>query len=146
MKTKWPSFLLCSISTLAVLPAFAAPPSGVAPGSKWELVWSDEFDHDGLPDPAKWSYEEGFVRNHEKQYYTKERKENARVENGMLVIEGRKEQFKNAKYRTGSANSRSADEYADYTAASLIRSGKASWLYGRIEIRAKLPQIGRAHV
>jgi beta-glucanase (GH16 family) len=58
----------------------------------------------------------------------------------MLVIEGRKEQFKNPRYRAGSASSRSADEYAEYTAASLITSRKASWLYGRIEVRAKLPQ------
>jgi beta-glucanase (GH16 family) len=146
MKTSWRTFLLFLISALAPVPASAAPaPSAApataaAPGSKWELVWSDEFDRDGLPDPAKWNYEEGFVRNHEKQYYTKERKENARVESGRLVIEGRKEQFKNPRYRAGSASSRSADEYAEYTAASLITSRKASWLYGRIEVRAKLPQ------
>jgi beta-glucanase (GH16 family) len=140
MKTAWQSFLLFSISALVAVPASAAPATVSAPGSKWELVWSDEFDHDGLPDPAKWNYEEGFIRNQEKQYYTKERKENARVENGVLVIEGRKEQFKNPKYRAGSSNSRSADEFAQYTAASLITSRKASWLYGRLEVRAKLPQ------
>ena len=65
---------------------------GPPPGYK--LVWSDEFNYRGLPDPAKWGYEEGFVRNHESQYYTKARAANARVENGTLVIEGRKEQFK----------------------------------------------------
>ncbi len=146
MKTTWRAFQLFSVIALAAVPAGAAPAASAAPltasapGSKWELVWSDEFDRDGLPDPAKWSYEDGFVRNHEKQYYTTKRSENARVENGMLVIEGRKEQFKNPSYRAGSANSRSADEYAEYTAASLITSGKASWLYGRIEVRAKLPQ------
>jgi beta-glucanase (GH16 family) len=152
MNTTWQTLLLFSISALAAVPAYAAPEASNAlaassapatassPGSKWELVWSDEFDRDGLPDPAKWNYEDGFVRNHEKQYYTTERKENARIENGMLVIEGRKEQFKNPRYEAGSANSRSADEYAEYTAASLITSRKASWLYGRIEVRAKLPQ------
>ena len=57
---------------------------------KWTLVWSDEFNHKGLPDPAKWGDEEGFVRNHESQYYTMGRLENARVEHGHLVIEGRK--------------------------------------------------------
>jgi len=139
MKTTCLSCLLFSGTVLVALPVSAAPATGSAPGSKWELVWSDEFDHDGLPDPAKWSYEEGFIRNHEQQYYTRERKENARVENGMLIIEGRKEQFKNPRYRPGSSNSRSADEYAQYTAASLITYGKASWLYGRIEVRAKLP-------
>lgn len=42
--------------------------------SPWELVWSDEFDYEGLPDPAKWNYEEGFVRNNEEQYYIRARK------------------------------------------------------------------------
>lgn len=92
-----------------------------APG--WELVWSDEFDRDGLPDPEKWDYEEGFIRNEEKQYYTRARAENARVEGGVLVIEGRKEPYENA----------------EYTSASLITKGKAEWTYGRFEVRAKLP-------
>lgn len=48
----------------------------------WELVWADEFDYTGLPDKSKWTYEQGFVRNRELQYYTRERKENARVEKG----------------------------------------------------------------
>src|SRR5205823_2768420 len=66
-----------------------------AAASDWKLVWSDEFDKPGLPDPAKWSCETGFIRNNEEQYYTRDRLENARVENGMLVIEARKERFKN---------------------------------------------------
>jgi beta-glucanase (GH16 family) len=103
---------------------------GPPPGYK--LVWSDEFNYRGLPDPAKWGYEEGFVRNHESQYYTKVRQANARVENGMLVIEGRKEQFK-----IPHPNRRG--EEAQYTSASLITLQKASWKYGRIEVRAKLP-------
>ena len=140
MKITWQSFLLFSISVLVAAPASAAPATASAPGAKWEQVWSDEFDRDGLPDPAKWNYEEGFVRNQEKQFYTAERKENACVESGLLVIEGRKERFKNPKYKAGSANVRSADEYAEYTAASLTTSRKASWLYGRIEVKAKLPR------
>jgi beta-glucanase (GH16 family) len=95
----------------------------VSAADDWKLVWSDEFDKPGLPDPAKWGYEEGMVRNHELQYYTKERLENARVEDGNLVIEGRKEPF----------------EKAQYTAASLRTKGKAAWTNGRIEVRAKLP-------
>ena len=95
----------------------------------WKLVWSDEFNYHGLPDPAKWDYEEGFVRNHEKQYYTRARLENARVEDGMLVLECRKEHYT----PPGKAP-------VDYTAASLITRGKASWQYGRIEVRAKLPR------
>jgi beta-glucanase (GH16 family) len=108
--------------------------------SDWKLVWSDEFDKPGLPDPAKWNYESGFIRNHEAQYYTKERKENARVEDGMLIIEARKERLKNPDFGEGSGQiSPNSREFADYTSASLITRGKATWTYGRIEIRAKLP-------
>ena len=64
-----------------------------AQAAEWKLVWSDEFDKPGAPDSQKWGYEVGYVRNHEAQYYTRDRRENARVENGMLVIEARKEHF-----------------------------------------------------
>lgn len=94
----------------------------------WKLVWADEFNYQGLPDPAKWGYEEGFVRNHENQYYTRARLENARVENGNLVIECRKEHFTPANHAP-----------VEYTAASLTTQNKESWQYGRIEVRAKIP-------
>jgi beta-glucanase (GH16 family) len=89
----------------------------------WELVWSDEFNIDGMPDSSKWDYEVGFIRNNESQYYTRERTENARIENGCLVIESRREKYKES----------------NYTSASLITRGKGSWTYGKIEVRAKLP-------
>jgi len=107
--------------------------------NKWQLVWSDEFNQPGLPDPAKWDYEYGFIRNNESQFYTRARKENARVENGVLVIEGRKELFKNPNYRPGSTGRRN-QENAEYTSASLVTRGTASWTYGRVEVRAKLPE------
>ncbi len=99
----------------------------------WTLVWCDEFNYEGHPDPAKWDYEEGLVRNNEKQYYTRGRLENARVENGCLVIEARKE-----KWIPKNQNMNS--KHAEYTSASIITKEKASWLYGRIEVRAKLPR------
>ena len=119
--------------------------AGAGLGAEWKLVWSDEFDKPGLPDPAKWGYESGFVRNNEAQYYTRERKENARVENGMLVIEARKEQFNSPDYAPdaaakGQGQGRRGGEPAQYTSASLTTRGKASWTYGRIEVRAKLPK------
>jgi beta-glucanase (GH16 family) len=92
-------------------------------GISWHLIWSDEFDYQGLPNSAKWSYEVGKIRNNEMQYFTESRPENARIENGVLIIETRKEQY------LGS----------DYTSASLITKNKAMWVYGRFEIRAKLP-------
>jgi beta-glucanase (GH16 family) len=90
---------------------------------EWELVWEDNFDKDGLPDKAIWDYEEGYIRNNEAQYYTKERLENARVENGNLIIEARKDNW-NGK---------------EITSASLHTYGNKSMLYGKIEVRAKLP-------
>jgi beta-glucanase (GH16 family) len=103
------------------------------------LVWSDEFDVDGTPDGAKWVFEEGFLRNNESQYYTS-RPENARVEDGCLILEARKESFKNKAFVPGSADWKTKREFAEYTSASIMSLGKAEWLYGRIEVKAKLPQ------
>jgi beta-glucanase (GH16 family) len=89
----------------------------------WKLVWSDEFDKAGLPDPAKWGNEVGFIRNHELQYYTERRIENSEVKNGNLMIIGRKENYKDA----------------GYTSASLTTDQKFSWTYGKIEAKIKLP-------
>jgi beta-glucanase (GH16 family) len=114
--------------------------SGVcAFAAQWKLVWSDEFDRDGLPDPARWTYEEGFVRNQELQYYTRARAENARIEGGVLILEARRERYPNPLFQPGSTDWRRAREFAEYTSASVTTEGKASWRYGRIEVRAKLP-------
>jgi len=91
--------------------------------TQWKLVWSDEFSKPGLPDPSKWGYETGYIRNNEPQFYTEKRLENARVEGGNLVIECRKDNFENHPI----------------TSASLVTIGKAAWKYGRIEVRAKIP-------
>lgn len=89
------------------------------------LVWSDEFNYTGLPDPLKWGYDVGGGGwgNQEDQYYTENRTENARVENGELIIEARKESFGGK----------------DYTSARLVSRDKGDWLYGRIEVKAKIP-------
>lgn len=107
----------------------------------WELTWSDEFERSGLPDFRKWTFEEGFVRNRELQYYTKARKENARVEKGMLVIEARKERFVNPRHDASRPDKdwQRSREHAEYTSASVTTRSKASWTHGRIEVRAKLP-------
>ena len=68
----------------------------------WDLVFSDEFDSGTTPDPKKWAYEEGLVRNNELQFYTRARSENARVEQGQLVITGRKEAYKGSRYTSAS--------------------------------------------
>lgn len=88
------------------------------------LVWSDEFDRPGRPDPAKWGRELGAgLRNRELAHYT-DRLENARVEDGCLVIEARKE----------------SHHGSDYTSASLTTRETHPFVYGRVEIRARLPR------
>ena len=88
--------------------------------------WADEFDKKGLPDAKKWGYDIGGSGwgNHELEYYTKENLKNARVENGKLIIEAIKEPF----------------EGKNYTSARLTSKGKADFLYGRFEVKAKLPK------
>lgn len=110
-------------------------------GDEWKLVWSEEFDRGGLPDTTKWVYEEGFIRGREEQYYTSGRSENARVEDGFLIIEARKENIPNARYRPDAPAKhwQQQRKQAGYTSASLTTQGRASWTYGRIEARAKLP-------
>ncbi|OCL27420.1 hypothetical protein U472_06960 [Orenia metallireducens] len=91
----------------------------------WKLVWSDEFNYTGLPDPNKWGYDVGAGGwgNNEWQNYTANRLENARVENGNLIIEARKDWY----------------EGVEFSSARLVSRNKGDWLYGRVEARAKLP-------
>ncbi len=105
----------------------------------WKLVWSDDFEHPGLPDSANWTYEKGFVRNQELQFYTDKRKENARVSGGNLIIEARKESFPNPAFAEGAKDWQKSRRNADYTSACLITKGLRSMRYGKIEVRAKLP-------
>ncbi|HAZ64438.1 MAG TPA: hypothetical protein DCZ72_12640 [Armatimonadetes bacterium] len=105
-----------------------APAPGITPPPGYTLVWNEEFDGEGLVDEARWNYEVGFIRNHEEQYYTRARVENVRQENGLLVIEGRREAWEED------------GKTANYTSGSINTQGKVSWQYGRIETRAKLPR------
>lgn len=88
------------------------------------LIWHDEFDGPEI-DETKWAYEvkpPGWVNN-ELQNYTYRRRENARIENGMLVIEGHRDWFQGH----------------EYSSARLKTQGKASFTYGRIEARIQVP-------
>ena len=103
-------------------PSASPSSSPTSPPTAWNLVFSDEFESPGAPDPAKWGYELGYVRNDEAQYYTS-RSENVRAEGGNLVIEARKEAYQGYAYTSASVNTR----------------GRFEFLYGRVEVRAKLP-------
>ena len=122
--------LSCLITGLALLAITGCSAPLHSQTSFNKLVWSDEFNYQGLPDSSKWGYDRGTGcpdvcgwGNNELQYYTWNRKENARVENGKLLIEARKEPM----------------ESKNYTSARLVTKNKGHWKYGRIEIRAQLP-------
>ena len=103
---------------------------------QYKLVWSDEFNVDGPPNPNNWGYENGFVRNKELQWYTSS---NATVKNGVLVIEARKEQVLNPNYQEGSSDWTKSRRYAEYTSASLTSYQLQDWKFGRFEMRARIP-------
>ena len=108
--------------------------------SEWKMVWNDEFNKNGAPDPKKWTYEEGFIRNQEDQYYTKNRRLNARVEKGVLIIEAHKEKYKNKQFTSKTAPEWQKNRpHAEYTSACLVTQGISAWKYGKVEIKAKLP-------
>ena len=103
--------------------------------SGYTLVWSDEFDGDGPLDAKNWTYESGFVRNDELQWY---QAANAVRQNGQLVIEARRERIKNPGFVAGSQSWQTNREYAEYTSASVTTSGLQQWQYGRFEIRGRI--------
>ena len=100
------------------------PPAPIEEIDGWELVWSDEFDA-GEIDPANWTFDIGGWGwgNGEAQYYT-DRPENARVQDGLLVIELRQEKY----------------EGSYYTSARLKTQGLQAFQYGRIEAKIKVPR------
>lgn len=92
----------------------------------WKLVWSDEFEYSGLPDDTKWGYDigGGGWGNQELQYYTEKEEKNARVGDGVLTITAIRERI----------------HESDYSSARLVTKNRGDWLYGRVEVAAKLPQ------
>ncbi|MAA79677.1 MAG: hypothetical protein CL916_10495 [Deltaproteobacteria bacterium] len=102
------------------------------------IVWSDEFEGNGTVDSNKWTFEEGFVRNQELQWY---QQENAFQEDGILIIEGRTEQRENPNYDPSSTNWKQSREFIEYTSASINTKGIFDWQYGRMVVRAKVSNL-----
>ena len=90
----------------------------------WHLIWQDEFNSNHLNE-SEWTFQvgtgDGGWGNHELEYYTNNRHENTRVENGHLVIDVRVEDFQGSHFTSARLNSRRA------------------WTYGKFEARARLP-------
>lgn len=119
MRIPFPIFLLLLVlSSCSSTKKVSAPPG-------LKLLWSDEFNDPGMPDPSRWDYDIGGHGwgNRELQYYTNE-SANVRVEQGVLVIEALK----------------AARDTNQYTSARLVSKGRRAWLYGRMEVRARLPK------
>lgn len=125
--------LLLVITGLACSPNSSPPgPSNVQPKTpeakkysfKTEPIWADEFEYTGLPNPEKWGYDIGGSGwgNNELQYYTN-KPENASLAEGMLTITARRE----------------PTEGREYSSSRLITKNKGDFLYGRFEIKARLP-------
>lgn len=122
--------LVCSCSKSSTTGGTTPAPVVRAPviNKVWSFeatpTWSDEFDYAGLPNSAKWNYDLGGSGwgNNELQYYTDNIK-NVEVGNGVLTITARKESMGGK----------------DYTSTRLISKNKGDFLYGRIEVKAKLP-------
>jgi len=93
----------------------------------WSLVWSDEFNTNGLVDTTKWNYDtrgnEYGWGNNEKQWYTVANPDNATISDGVLTITAIKEPTSGK----------------DYSSARLTTKGKGDWLYCKVEVRAKVP-------
>ena len=130
------SILLLSLCTLSckseeptVEPATVIQTLPIVPPKEYSFAatpfWADEFEKNGLPDPAKWGYDEGGSGwgNNELQNYTNANIKNAHIENGVLTIEAIKEKL-------GTSN---------YTSARIVTKGKNDFLYGRVEAKAKIP-------
>ena len=130
--------LFVAANVVALAEDFKAPaPKTVktSDGRELKLAWNDEFNGEGLPNPEFWSYEVGYIRNNEAQYYTDGRLENIFQKDGLLTIRTLKEEYDIADKPQNHGR-----RTAEYTSAAIESLGKASWLYGRIEVRAKLPK------
>lgn len=126
---------LATLSGAADLRAVDANKMAFRIPTGYDLVWHDEFSKGGPPDPRKWGYEHGFIRNRELQWY---QPQNAMCRNGRLIIEARRQTVRNPHYQLGSTDWRYSRKYAQYTSASLTTRGKHSWKYGIFAMRGRI--------
>jgi len=111
---------------------------GLVSSQSYNLVWSDEFDGTSI-DTKKWDHEVDCWGggNNELQCYTT-RAKNSRVENGHLIIQAIQESY--TTDGTGCTLNQGCSGTKSYTSARLSTENIASWLYGKFEMRAKLPK------
>ena len=131
----------CSAASGTAPVSSAAAPSVMAPlaAADWELVWADEFEGDAL-DRSKWTPEQSCWGggNNERQCYT-DRPANIAVEDGTLLLRARRERFTGPDRPPEIALTPNPEVTQEYTSGKVRTRGLHSWLYGRIEVRAKVP-------
>jgi beta-glucanase (GH16 family) len=113
------------------LPDFSESTS--IPGMK--LVWRDEFNENGQPNPKFWKHEKGFVRNEELQWY---QEGNASCQNGVLMIEGKRVRIPNPNFEAGNTSWRKNRKEINFTSASIQTKGLKKWQFGTFIIRARI--------
>lgn len=94
-------------------------------GNNDVLIWADEFNEDGSPCSSNWTYNVGDNGwgNNEKQYYKFNDPDNVIIEDGLLKITARRENYRGA----------------EFTSTRMLTQDKFSFVYGKVEVRAKLP-------
>lgn len=126
-------WLMGSIAAGSAIAGAIDEPGGLPVG--YHLVWADEFEVPGLPDPASWDYDIFRNRigwwNNELQYYASKRLENSRIEDGKLIIEARLENLDRTEFPDSGGQR--------YTSARLFTRNLKTWTYGFFEVRARLP-------
>lgn len=135
---------LIALLQFAAAGAFGKIPVSDAPvtinGELWNLVWAEEFNYTGKPNPKYWDYERlPPYKNSECQFYT-DRLKNVRVENGKLVIEAHLEEWSGYSYNRDPK--RREKRSAPYTSGAINTRDRIAFLYGRIEMSAKMPSGG----
>ncbi|MEO5640903.1 MAG: glycoside hydrolase family 16 protein [Sphingomicrobium sp.] len=126
--------MIAALLLAAAIPTVAPQPEG------WRLVWSDDFDGQQI-DRGKWDFDVDCAGggNAERQCYTA-RSANASVGDGLLTITARRETFRGPAAMHGDTTAAlGATATKPFTSARLVTRGKASWRYGRVEVRARLP-------
>lgn len=145
MKTKMmKQLMICLIPAITCITAAgcAQDPSPYEPDHTgpddiegYELVWNDEFNDGPKPDTANWSYQHGFIRNEELQWF---QEDNVTIRDGLLVFEGRRERVENPYYDSTSSDWRKSRPYAEYTSGHIETRGKQTFKYGLFKIRARI--------
>lgn len=127
-----------------IAPSFLRPDAAHAAGgptddsgdADFSLTWEETFDGSRL-DPATWEYELGNIRGNEQQHYSSST-DNVRIEDGRLVLavtdRPAADQYRNTE-RLGSAA-----RLVKYNSGSVRTHAGRDFLYGRLEIRARLPK------